>query len=150
MKVSRLLKGMLAYLMAQRGVTPNDIDRMLEGDLKEEACFCDVTPRLMMQTLGTDWGRELLGAGFWVRMAEEDIAEELQRGNSVVVDDIRFQNEVDMIRRLGGTVVHVVRPVQDRNPGEHKSEGQDLRPDAVIWNGGSLPEFHDKITRMFT
>ena len=149
-KMSAPLKDMLICLMARQGETPADIDRMIEGDLKEEPCFYGVTPRHLMQTLGTDWGRGLIREDFWVDMVGLTIADALGNGHSVVVDDVRFQNEVDMIRLLGGSVVYVYRAERDRNPGSHPSEGAPIMPDAFLYNNGTLPEFHDKITRMFT
>lgn len=64
-----------------------------------------ITPRVMMQTLGTEWGRGLL-PDLWLRVWEY----ELNTGAAVVaVPDVRFDNEADLIRGLGGTIVHIVR-----------------------------------------
>lgn len=149
-KMAGPLKGMLEYLIAQRGFTPEENREMLEGVNKEEPCFYGQSPRHLMQTLGTDWGRDLVAEDFWVKMAQETIADALADGYSVVVDDIRFQNEVDMIRRLGGVVIRVYRADRTRNPGDHKSEGSPITPDALVYNNGTAAEFHDKIARMFT
>lgn len=84
-------------------------DDHIEGSLKETPCdmLAGKTPRYAMQTLGTEWGRNIMGKDFWVGIAERRVIEAIEWGRDVVIDDIRFQNEADMVRRLGGTVVGI-------------------------------------------
>ena len=64
-----------------------------------------ITPRIMMQTLGTEWGRSLL-PGLWLRTWEC----ELDTGaHTVCVPDVRFDNEAELIRSLGGIIIHIQR-----------------------------------------
>lgn len=95
--------------------------RMVYGDLKEqriEAFGC--TPRHLMQTLGTEWGRNCVGEQVWVRLA---IARALSSTRPVVIDDMRFPNEMVAVRAAGGVCVKVERPGVVRAT-EHASEGQ--------------------------
>lgn len=64
-----------------------------------------VTPRIMMQTLGTEWGRSLL-RDLWLRIWQHEMDDQ---AHCVCVSDVRFDNEAELIRGLGGTIVHVVR-----------------------------------------
>lgn len=64
-----------------------------------------VTPRVMMQTLGTEWGRALL-PDLWLRVWRHWLDES---AHVVVVPDVRFDNEAELIREIGGTIVHVRR-----------------------------------------
>ena len=72
------------------------------------------TARWAMQTLGTEWGRDLIGPQLWVRAWLNDIGStSLLLGYNhthVIDDDVRFGNEIDVIRKLGGFIVHVSRP----------------------------------------
>lgn len=85
---------------------------MLERDLKEEHIpGLNVSYRELAQTLGTEWGRETLGSYFWVRIAQQRI-EQLQRQGArrIVISDVRFSNEVQMVRELGGRIWRITRP----------------------------------------
>lgn len=46
-------------------------DQHLEGDLKEAPCdlLCGQTPRHAMVTLGTEWGRDMIGGDFWTEIS---------------------------------------------------------------------------------
>lgn len=87
-------------------------DQHIEGDLKEVPCdlLCGQTPRHAMITLGTEWGRDHIGLDFWTGIAKARIQKLLLEGRSVVVDDIRYQNEADVIHDMGGTIVQISRP----------------------------------------
>ncbi|MDE4059787.1 hypothetical protein [Phaeobacter gallaeciensis] len=94
------LKSMLRTLLAAAGVAEDEVERMVEGDLKElpHPALGGKSPRLAMQTLGTEWGRTHLGLDFWVNTARRQIRAILGRGGRVVVEDCRFPNEAEAIR----------------------------------------------------
>tara|TARA_R110001606_G_scaffold110003_2_gene235872 strand:- start:143 stop:670 length:528 start_codon:yes stop_codon:yes gene_type:complete len=100
-----------------------------------------VSPRQMMQTLGTEWGRSCVHPNLWEMLAESQAKGLVNSGFSVVFDDVRFPNEAEMIRRLGGELWLVNRPGVVYE-GNHASEGalSDVLPDAVINNSGSRDE----------
>lgn len=114
-------------------------DRHIEGDLKEVPCdlLCGRTPRHAMQTLGTEWGRDMIAPHVWTNIARTRIVDAMASGLSVVVDDIRFQNEADLIRDLGGMVLRIVRP--DIAMQSHQSEA-DLPADMIHVNNGTERE----------
>lgn len=68
------------------------------------------SPRYAMQTLGTEWGRDLIHPGLWVRRVDRLIARaaEIEEPKSVVISDVRFPNEAALVRRLG-TLMHIKR-----------------------------------------
>ena len=125
-----LLKGMLRYLLHAQGVPAGEVDRMVDGDLKEVPTrhLGGQTPRRAMQTLGTEWGRAL-APDLWVEMWAASIVG-LER---VVADDVRFDNEVAAVRALGGIVVEVRRPGIAPLAGAHASE-VGVTADAVLCN----------------
>ena len=121
-------------------------DEEIEGSRKEQPCdlLCGKTPRHAMVTLGTEWGRDLIGVDFWAGLWQEEAAMHLNAGHIVVVDDCRFPNEYAAVKEIGGMAWHIVRPDHAGSslPG-HRSEGAladyygDMR---TILNGGSMAE----------
>lgn len=97
--------------------------------------------RQLLQRLGTEAGRNIHGPDCWVSIARRKI--DGLSGN-VVITDVRFLNEVNLIRELGGMVIrierHGVGPVNS-----HVSDVMPFEPDEVITNDGSVAELHSKI-----
>jgi hypothetical protein len=76
----------------------------------------------------------------WVWAAEREI-DELERGGlpGVVVTDVRYPNEVEMIHRRGGIVVEVVRPgVGPANYHESEHALVNVPPDFTLANDDSI------------
>jgi hypothetical protein len=88
--------------------------------------FGDKTLRHLYQTLGTDWGRHMIHPNIWVQLGAErlrsllgDVEEAAIQG--VVIDDLRFDNEAQLVRAMGGTVIQVHRPGVHALPHESES-----------------------------
>lgn len=100
-----------------------------------------MSPRTMMQMVGTDMFRKQVHQDFWLRHFVEWYHHSAKhQTQNVVVTDIRFQNELDLIKELGGTVVRVVRPGQLEDEDTHVSEqGVDslVGVDMTIENSGT-------------
>ena len=64
----------------------------------------------------------------------------------VVIDDVRFPNEVEMIQRLGGKVIRIDRPgpAESTHASEIELDGFDGW-DGVIVNDGTLGELEEKV-----
>lgn len=118
-KFAGALKEMLRSLLAYQGADADTIERMIEGDLKEVPTdyFAGQTPRFAMQTLGTEWGRDLIGTNFWVGTAMRRAS-----GQKTVITDVRFPNEVEAIDSEGGAVVGITADWIVATKGEHESE----------------------------
>jgi hypothetical protein len=114
-------------------------DREIEGDLKEQPhrVLNYRTPRYAMQTLGTEWGRDLIGKNLWVDAAMASAERVLDQGGRVVLDDCRFPNEASAIKDYGGAIIKVLRPRTDPISA-HVSEEQELPVDWEIYNAGDL------------
>lgn len=106
------LKAMLAALYAEAGLDAKAVALRIEGGLKEAPCpiLAGRTPRHAMQTLGTEWGREMIAPALWVRLWERRARALLDAGVRMVVEDVRFDDEADAVRSLGGLVVALERP----------------------------------------
>ncbi|MBB4235013.1 deoxynucleotide monophosphate kinase [Rhizobium esperanzae] len=97
--------GPLKDMMRALGFGEEDI----EGNCKElsNSLLCDKTPRHAMQTLGTEWGRKCIGDDFWINLWRDSAERIVKQGGRVVVDDCRFPNEAQAIRRLGGDIFKI-------------------------------------------
>lgn len=87
-------------------------EQLLDGPAKEQPVdwLGGRTPRYMMQTLGTEWGRNKVDREVWLKVARRRIEKAARWGESVVIPDVRFDNEAEMVRQMGGEVIQVVRP----------------------------------------
>ena len=102
-----------------------------------------VSVRHMLQTLGTEYGRQCIHPDIWVRCWKG----RAQRHSMVVADDVRFPNEAAMIKLLGGELWHIERPGVPREHG-HASEGSLDNYDGFdhfITNDGTIDELISKL-----
>ena len=74
-----------------------------------------------MQELGYRWGRKAIGEDIWVNAAMKLVDERLARGTSVVVDDLRFDNEATVLAGRGACIFELVREGSGAVPA-HASE----------------------------
>ena len=142
------LAGPLKDMLHAMGLSWEELD----GKLKETPhhLLCGQTPRFAMQTLGTEWGRDLIGQDLWLNVLKDRIKKNWAAGLSVVVDDVRFPNEVAAIRALGGMVLGIERPDRDASHAQrdaHASEQSNasITVDHVIVNDGTILEMVEKI-----
>lgn len=97
-----------------------------------------VSPRRMMQTLGTEWGRNLINPDLWLVMAHQCL---LRNGPGMVIPDVRFENEAAWIRKHGGRIIHVIRPEAKAVEAHASEDGIEmLDTDAQLFNSGTLEE----------
>ena len=156
--IAEPLRAMLAVLLQANGMKSEEITRYLEGDLKEQVIPClGVTSRYAQITIGTEWGRKLIGEDLWANTWGRGIAE----GESVMNDSVRFPNEAAAIRELGGVVIMIKRPgtrpakfkwgkfgefLFDKFGlmwGVHDSERIDrIEPDFIIHNDSSVEQLY--------
>ncbi len=136
------LKNMLRAL----GLT----DAEIEGADKGKPCarLGGVTPRFAMQTLGTEWGRNLIDENLWVNLWADDI----KNHPLVVVEDVRFPNEFAMVRILGGATWRIIRPDNDTGTvdtltGRHASETEQdaAEVDFNLLNNRGLRELYGQV-----
>lgn len=114
-------------------------DDHIEGDLKETPCplLQGKTPRFAMQTLGTNWARDMISPELWTGLWLNTANDVLNHGGRVVCDDCRFDNESDAVRAIGGVVVEIKG--RGGIAGGHVSE-QGCDSDLVLRNDGSIQD----------
>lgn len=106
---------------------------------KELPTACGMSPRDLLRTLGTEWGRQLVREDLWVWRARQRIDEAAAAGHRVIaICDVRFPNEAEFVRGLGGEVWWIDRPTV--MPGCHASDRSLVAGDCdrVIVNDGSV------------
>jgi hypothetical protein len=114
--------GPLKTMLRAIGLTDDEI----EGAKKEQpsGMLCGKTPRHAMVTLGTEWGRDLIGDDFWAGLWRDQVAGVLWHGGRVVVDDCRFPNEYASVQAMSGIAWHITRPDHSGSSiPTHRSEG---------------------------
>lgn len=115
-----------------------------------------LSPRQMMQVIGTDFFRDQIHPEFWVHRAIHEMQAHPD-GQGIVVTDIRFQNELDAVRSLGGKILRIHRPVHsDQENGRHavydphvseESVDRLVGVDAVVNNDGTIDQFLERVER---
>lgn len=122
--------------------------------------------------LGTGWGRRLMDPDIWVRALEQKILSTAlgDKEARIVVDDIRFENELAMMWRYvsiySGTIATIRRPEvePELSPfqhwlvrhGLHNLVGLDIsetlylytQTDSQVMNTGSLDDLHHVTERL--
>jgi len=93
---------------------------MLEGNTDESRAWREkvdpywstetghpITPRLVLQLFGTDCMRNGFFDGIWVSLVKKQLLE--NPDSNFVIPDVRFENEANMIRSIGGKLWRVKR-----------------------------------------
>lgn len=135
----RPLASVLKKMLIAMGVP----EEYIYGDKKEEIIpFLGVTGRFLMQSLGTDWGRNIVGRSIWVNMFLFNLKED----DNVIVDDVRFPNEADALRKAGFTLIRINRPSLEHQD-THESERyvNVLCVDADVCNDSSLENLYQEV-----
>lgn len=131
-------------------------DEQLHGDLKEVTDKeWGVTPRHVFQQLGTEiirnnMGKVIpdIGENFWVehtRVKINRIRKE-EPNKRIVITDVRFPNEANLIKDKGGIIIKIIRPALKSDDG-HASEVQvdEIDADYNIINDSTIEDLYKKI-----
>ena len=99
------------------------------------------SPRQIMQWWGTEY-RRAAQPGYWVSKAAQHIhwRHQALRERLIVITDVRFEDEANLVRRLGGQIWQIKRPGCDVPRGAHVSEvaGDLFQPSLVINNSHDM------------
>jgi dephospho-CoA kinase len=113
--------------------------------------------RKLLQWLGSDWGRSI-DVNLWVNIWKANAELELKRSPNILVmcDDLRFDNEAEMVKSVGGKILCLEATSTQRAKrielinSTHQSEnGVDpMYIDKVIKNNGSLELLTSKVKEL--
>jgi len=104
--------------------------------------------RQLLQRYGTEAGRDIHGTECWVNLAEDKI-ENLPRNSRVAISDLRFDSELELVRRRHGLLAYVERP--GYGPiNDHSSEKQYAKfralADVIIHNDSNFANILQQVT----
>ncbi|MAI64810.1 MAG: deoxynucleotide monophosphate kinase [Alteromonas sp.] len=120
-------------------------DEHLYGELKEEVDQrYGISPRVALQTLGTEWGRNTINSDLWILRAQKEI----EQHENIVISDCRFDNEAAAVISSGGIVIEIVR--QDINQVAAHSSESGISSSLInyqIENNGTLPELYRSVDK---
>ena len=116
-------------------------------DIQDLDKLTSVTVRRILQWWGTEYRREQ-DPDYWTKAWTAKVEENDLESTHILVDDIRFMNELDTLKAKHGLIIKIERPGFN-GAGNHASETSldDYRDwDKIIVNDGTLQQFLDKIT----
>lgn len=137
------VKGLIDLLLGHLGYDPETRYAMMYGDSRAvEIPELNTTPRHLLQTMATEWGRQTIDPGIWLKIWQHKLNLAVEKGiTKIVVDDMRFPNEKYVLEHLYGA-----KAIMVRRPGapilDHASEGNlsEHKFWAIINNDGTLPQ----------
>jgi len=91
-----------------------DIDNIEYNDLTIESEF--LTPRKLMQLIGTNAGRNIVHPSIWINATMVDY-EKGNRNPNWIITDLRFPNEAEAIKKRNSILIRLERPIEQRWPG---------------------------------
>ena len=98
--------------------------------------------RGLLQRFGTEVGREMFGEDFWVNYALDSIPD----GGKAVIADVRYPNEADAIRALGGKVFRVERDgVGPANAHASENALDRYEFDGTLYNQGTVRGLYNDV-----
>ena len=130
-------------------------ERHSDGELKEVVDpYWGYSPRYAYVNIGTDCIRDRHRQDFWVKAAMRVVNMWRDAGYTVIITDIRFPDEADVVKAAGGVVWKASRPslppLDMEN--DHISETALAKYegwDEVLDNSSSLEDFHTKVLVAF-
>jgi hypothetical protein len=115
-------------------------------DIQDRPGLTAVTVRRILQWWGTEY-RRAQDPDYWTKAWGHKVSQLDLQKTLVLVDDVRFMNELNVIREFGGLIVKIERPGFD-GANNHSSETSldDYRQwDGLIVNDGTLEQFGRKV-----
>jgi hypothetical protein len=125
----------------------------------------DITPRMILQMIGTEFGRDMLGENIWIESLKKR-----SENKNIVISDVRFVNEAEDIKNSGGILIRIKRGMdpsylnaidnikfnnqnklkeymKEKYPMVHEANYMIglLKPDYIITNDNSIDDLHNKV-----
>lgn len=137
-----------AAVSAMTGIS---VEKLKDRTLKERPIDgIGRSPRELLQLFGTEFGRNLISKSIWIDLAMQKVEGYSSAGVSVVVTDVRFDNEAQAIKDRGGLVWQVVRDAPScltDGAARHASEGGISLAyiDQILFNNGTLTDLRGEV-----
>jgi hypothetical protein len=137
-------------LAALFGVSIREINTLKEEKgvfkIQSESFQHSYTWRSFAQRYGTEAHRDIFGENFWVDMILPKESDSIPDDELLIVTDVRFKNEAERIKHLGGYIIYINR-LNLLNNDSHISEERlsDEYFSYIINNNASLDQFKERV-----
>lgn len=112
--------------------------------------------RLLLQTLGTDCVRTTLGTRTWTDLTGNRVRRALDNHENIVLTDVRFGEEMSLVRELGGITVGIwrgdtfdvqtaLREPHDEHPSETTTYELLRQVDHLVFNNGTVRDLQRSV-----
>ena len=105
--------------------------------------------RTVLQWWGTEFRRQFFQPDYWINQMAEEVRVMQRVIDVLFITDVRFPNEADWVRSMGGVMVRV-----DRKTGETDNHSTETEMDCyknydhTIENNGTMPELGSAVGAM--
>jgi dephospho-CoA kinase len=148
------------------GVTKEDREWREQIDIwwSKSLNMPQLSPRYALQYFGTELFRNHWHQDIWVKVVENKLINMIKEKEKekVIITDCRFENEINLIRVYGGTIINVYRNMPqwftEYKNGKyveevqllHRSETEWIRcqSDTIIENNGTIEELYTKVKNL--
>jgi hypothetical protein len=172
----KLKDGCAAIFGWERDLLEGDTDRSRIWREKPDAFWTkefgrEITPRYVLQLMGTECMRKGFHEDIWALLAKKEMTDNPHM--NYVIPDVRFPNEMQLIRELNGEVWNIRRGTlpswwEDAIKSNNHSEGfpmslrSDVHPsewswvcedngfDAIIRNDGTLEQLYSRVEEILS
>lgn len=104
--------------------------------------------RRLLQVMGTEVVRQIVGESAWVDLMRTRAREHLAGGADLVITDVRFPNEAELIHQLGGAVIEVRRPGLTSDGHASETPLPEHLVDLVIDNNRTLEDLRTEVAHL--
>lgn len=107
--------------------------------------------RKLYQWWGTDFRRNLFSNDYWLNIVHEKILDTYRlfgKDCIIFITDVRFKNEADFIRSIGGSVVRILRELKEEDFHISETNLDGYIFDFNLCNTGTLEQLTGKVEGM--
>jgi len=109
--------------------------------------FLNTSYRHLAQTLGTEWGRNLINENIWINVLHHKI-NSYEKTKNFIISDVRFNNEAKFIKNNGGIIIQVIRDtgIIDKHISEKGINDEYI--DYLLYNNSTISHLHELIDQL--
>ena len=109
-----------------------------------EDTLIQTTPRLLLQLLGTNCGRNIIHPLIWVNSLFSGYTEK----DFWTITDVRFPEEVEAIEDRGGVVIRIIRKTSNRSTHPSETSLDNYAFAYLIKNNGTIEELISEVRKV--